>query len=559
MLRDITITINPIGLKVRAEIGTTPLELFRSRREEFTDILDGDPILCLVNNHTRSLDLSLMRDCTIEYLDIHRNAGRRAYARTLALLLYKAADDLGLSVKVEHAISHGYYGVVVDKRPLPKDTVSALKGRMEELIREDCPITRSRVPSSIAIEHFRTHHRRETADLIEAQGKFYVTLTEIAGYTDFLFGITAPSAGCVPLFGLENYFDGFLLRVPDATDPHKLSPWVAQPKLFQVFSEHISLISMLGVEDAGPLNRKIREGKAADLITIAEARQERNIAEIAAEIARRHREEGLRIILIAGPSSSGKTTTSMRLRTQLITNLLEPHAIALDNFYVNRTETPLDEYGELDYESLHAIDLAFLNDVLNRLTEGETVQMPTYNFQTGLREMRSENTLTLGDQDILIFEGIHGLNPELLRDVDQTKVFKIYVSALTTLSLDSHNWLSTSDNRLLRRIVRDLKYRGTTAEGNILRWNSVRAGEEKWIFPFQENADAVFNSAMMYEFAALRPQAEVALAQVPEVSPAFPTAERLLRLLRLFEPIELKHMPPTSLMREFLGGSSFSY
>ena len=559
MLHDITITINPIGLKVSCAPGTTPLELFGAHREALGDLVSGEPLLALVNNHNCFLEMPLLRDSTIEYLDIRRNSGSRAYARTLSFILTKAARDLGLEVKMEHAISNGYYGVALDRKTIGRDAVTALKARMQEIIEKDLPITRVRIPGRAAAEHFRNIGQRETADLIEAQGRFYVTLTELDGYADYLFGVTAPHTGAVPLFGLENYFDGFLLRVPDRTDPTKLSPWVAQPKLFNVFQEHIRLIEMLGVEDAGPLNAKIREGKAAELITIAEARQERAVAEVAAEITRRHREEGLRIVLIAGPSSSGKTTTSLRLRTQLLTNLLTPHAISLDDFYINREDTPRDADGNLDYESLYAIDLPFLGDVLTRLSAGETVNMPKYNFQTGLREMHPDNTLTLSDSDILIFEGIHGLNPDLLEGVDPSKVFKLYVSALTTLSLDRHNWLSTSDNRLLRRIVRDLKYRGTTAEDNILRWNSVRAGEEKWIFPFQENADAMFNSAMMYEFAALRPQAEVALAQVPEISPAYPTAERLLKLLRLFEPIELRHMPPTSLLREFLGGSSFSY
>ena len=559
MTRDITITVAPIGLKIETEMGITPLEFYDAHRSEIGDIVSGNPLLALVNNHTHSLNLPVHRDCTIEYLDLGRNAGHRCYALTLSLLLFKAAHDLGYDVKMEHAISHGYYGVVDGHRPLSKEIISAIKGRMQELIDEDLPIKRVRIPSRVAVEHFRNNHRRETADLIEAQGKFYVTLTEIDGYIDFLFGTVAPRTSFTPLFGLESYFDGFLLRLPGKDDPGKLLQWEAQPKLFQVFQEHLQLIQMLGVEDTEPLNARIREGKAAELITIAEARQERAMAEIAAEIAKRHRDEGLRIILISGPSSSGKTTTSKRLRTQLITNLLNPHTISLDDFYVNREETPLDEEGGLDYESLYAIDLTFLNDALKRLMAGETVALPTYNFQTGKREMNPDNVLTLGESDILIFEGIHGLNPELLGGIDHNKVFKIYASALTTLSLDRHNWLSTSDNRLLRRIVRDLKYRGTSAEENILRWTSVRKGEEKWIFPFQENADAVFNSAMMYEFAALRPQAETALSQVPEVSPAYPTAERLLRLLRLFEPIELRHMPPTSLLREFLGGSSFSY
>lgn len=552
----LTIKIPSLSREVQAEPGSTPHDIYR--RVAGSEL--PTPMLALINNHESSLATPIYRDSTVEFLGYADNSGSRTYSRTLALLLYKAADELGCGpVQMEHAISKGYYGVITDQKPADETTITALRDRMQSLINSDLPITLHRVPMQEAVDYFRQKGCESTALLIENRGKCYVTLTEVDGYRDLILGTVLPSTGMLSRFGLERYMDGFLLRVPDRTNPGKLYPRVEQPKIFEVFQQHLQLIHLLGVEDVAPLNAKIREGKAAWLITIAEAMQEKTINEIAEDIARRHEEDGLRVVMIAGPSSSGKTTTAKRLMTQLVTNLLVPHAISLDDFYVNRVDTPLGENGLPDYESLYALDLDYLSDVVRRLIKGETVQMPRYHFPTGERVMDPTNRFTMGEKDILILEGIHGLNPDLLPGISNKDVYKIYASALTTLSLDRHNWLSTSDNRMLRRMVRDLKYRGFSAEKTILQWQHVRAGEEKWIFPYQEHADRVFNTAMMYEFAALRPQAEQTLMRVPETSPAFRTADRLLKMLRLFEPIELSSMPQTSLLREFLGGSLFKY
>lgn len=551
-----TIKLPALSTEIECTPGATPLDIYKQMAKE----LGTKPMLALINNHESSLATPIYRNSTVDFLDYRDNSGSRTYSRTLALLLCKAAEELGYpTLKMEHAISMGYYGVIPDSRPLDESLLQALRERVGELIAKDLPITLHRIPMQEAVEYFRQKGREATALLIENEGRCYVTITEIDGYKDLVLGTVLPSTGMLGLFGLERYMDGFLLRIPDASDTSKLYPCIDQPKIFGVFQSHLQLIHLLGVEDVAPLNTKIREGKAARLITIAEAMQEKTINEIAEDIARRHEEDGLRVVMIAGPSSSGKTTTAKRLMTQLVTNLLVPHAISLDDFYVNRVDTPLGENGLPDYESLYALDLDYLSDVVRRLIKGETVQMPRYHFPTGERVMDPTNRFTMGEKDILILEGIHGLNPDLLPGVSDKDVYKIYASALTTLSLDQHNWLSTSDNRMLRRMVRDLKYRGISAEKTILQWQHVRAGEEKWIFPYQEHADRVFNTAMMYEFAALRPQAEQALMRVPETSPAFRTADRLLKMLRLFEPIELTTMPQTSLLREFLGGSLFKY
>lgn len=552
----ITIKLPARGIDAVCTPGTTPLELFRQNQVQ----PGSKPMLALINNHEVSLSHPIYKDSTVDFVGYKDNSGSRTYTRTLVLLLCKAADELGYhGLQMEHAISLGYYGVITDKMPIDEETITALRERVEDLISQDLPITRHRVPMQEALEYFRKKGQESTAQLIENEGRCYVTITEVKGYRDLIMGTVLPSSGMLGIFGLERYMDGFLLRIPDRADTTKLYPRIEQPKLFEVFQKHLQLIHLLNVEDVAPLNTQIREGRASRLITIAEAMQEKRINEIAHDITQRHRDSGLRVVMIAGPSSSGKTTTAKRLMTQLITNLLVPHAISLDDFYINRVDTPLDENGKPDYESLYALDLEYLSSVVRRLIQGETVPMPKYHFATGERVMDPGNTLTLGENDILILEGIHGLNPDLLPGISDKEVYKLYVSALTTLSLDQHNWLSTSDNRMLRRMVRDLKYRGISAERTILQWEHVRLGEEKWIFPYQEHADMVFNTAMMYEFAALRPQAEQALMRVPEVSPAFRTAERLLKVLRLFEPLELTSMPQTSLLREFLGGSLFDY
>ncbi len=553
----LTIHLPDLGTNMECEPGVTPLEIHSRLKQKHGTTT---PMLALINNHESSLSSPIYRSSTVAFLDYRDNSGARTYARTLVLLLCKAAEELGYPpIQVEHAISMGYYGVMPDLPSPDEQRITALRERMARLIDEDLCIRRHRITMQEALKYFGDKGRERTAELIRSRGRCYVTVTELDGYRDLILGPVLPRTGMLSVFGLERYMDGFLLRVPDRTDTTRLYPRIEQPKVFEVFQKHLRLIHLLGVEDVAPLNARIREGKSAHLITVAEAMQEKTISEIASEITERHRNNGLRVVMIAGPSSSGKTTTAKRLMTQLITNLLVPQALSLDDFYVNRADTPLDENGHPDYESLHALDLEYLGRVVRSLIRGEEVQMPKYHFPTGKRVMDPANRLRLAENDILILEGIHGLNPDLLPGIGDKEVYKLYASALTTLSIDRHNWLSTSDNRMMRRMVRDLKYRGISAEQTILQWEHVRQGEEKWIFPYQEHADRVFNTAMMYELAALRPQAEQALLRVPEVSPAFRTAERMLRVLRLFEPIEPDAMPGTSLLREFLGGSLFRY
>lgn len=546
--------------EVSVREGSTLLEIFR----ENVGVLEGkgliEPMLALVNNRERGLGTKVFEPCQVEYIGYGRSSGARTYLRTLVLLMTHAARELGIgNLKMEHAIALGYYGILSGERHDEPEILSLLSERVRELIAANLSITQHKVAHDDAIKLFVERGEVETAELICTEARCYVTLTQLNGVEDFIFGPVLPQTSMVGDFAIEPYEAGFLLRIPDPSQPKLLYPRIEQPKLFSVFNEHLKLIHLIGVDDVAPLNCSIRAGEVSNLITISEAMQEKTIARMAAEITQRHREEGLSIVLLSGPSSSGKTTTGKRLQTQLITNLLRPHLISLDDFYVNRVDTPLNEAGNYDYESLYALDIPHLNATLESLLQGKTTQMPYYDFKLGERVIRPDDQLTLGPNDVLIMEGIHALNPELFPNFARERLYKIYVSALTTISLDNHNWISTSDNRLLRRIVRDIKYRGVTAEESIARWKDVREGEEKWIFPYQEEADAMFNSAMLYEISALRPQADRALLAVPEISPAYPTARRLLRLLSLFEPIELEQTPTTSLIREFLGGSTFKY
>jgi uridine kinase len=377
------------------------------------------------------------------------------------------------------------------------------------------------------------------------------------GYIDYFYGCLTPSTGYISMFDIQPHNGGYLLRVPNREHPVDLEPEVQQEKLLNVYREHLKFLKISRLDNVGDLNKAKREDRMSEVIQVAEAYQANQIANIAEEITRRF-EKGVRVVLISGPSSSGKTTFRKRLEVQLLVNMLKPVGISLDNYFVERERTPLDEYGEMDYESLHALDLDLFEQHMIRLMKGEEVELPVYNFVTGKREYK-KNFLTMSENSILIVEGIHGLNPELTAHIPSEKKFLVYVSALTSISLDDHNWIPASDNRLLRRMVRDYRYRGYSAEQTISRWNSVRRGEDKWIFPYQENADVMFNSAMIYELAAIRRHAELILMQVPRTAPEYSEAYRLLKFLSYFNYITDRELPPTSLLREFLGGSSFRY
>lgn len=495
---------------------------------------------------------------TLDWVGYESSEGQRVYVSTLSLLLFKAAKDLGLpEITIEHALSNGYYGVIGDGELVPDRTLlRSLELRIRELIDANLYIHWHTLPLKNAMQLFEEKGRHETAGLIREKGACYVSIVELEGYQDFLLTPTLPRTGMLGRFGIEPMQRGFILRVPDRKEYARLYPMIQQPKQFEALADHLNLMNMIGIENLAPLNNAIRSGKTNSLIMLGEATQEKIISQIASEIAAKHK-EGVRIVLLSGPSSSGKTTTSRRISTQLITNLIWPHAISLDDYYINRINTPLDEDGNPDYESLYSLDLRQLQEDVRRLIAGEEVQLPTYNFVTGEREYHEENKMKLKENGVLIMEGIHALNPLLLASIPKQALYKIYVSALTPLSLDSHNWIRSSDNRLLRRLVRDIKYRGVSAEETIIRWPEVRRGEEKWIFPYQENADVMFNSAMLYELSALKSQASQALMGVQEISPAYPAARRLLDLLSLFTPIDIDQVPATSLLREFLGGSGY--
>lgn len=552
-----TIYLPQIGESLTTEEWLTPAELYERYRERFQEIGIQDALATTMNNHPWALQRPIVETCRLSFLDYRSEAGRRSYIRTLALLLTAAARELKYpELKIEYALGGGYYGTIGDRRPTTEE-LAALKARVRDYITRDLPIHRIRLFADEAVRYFEELGDIDTAALISDAARYSVVLWELEGSYFFILHEVLSRTGQVTLFDLEPLHDGFLLRVPVREEPTTLVELKQQPKLFRALESQHRLITGLSVEDVTPLNLLIRSGRATQMIQVAEAQQEKQIAAIASHIARLHRDKGVSAVFISGPSSSGKTTFSHRLTTQLLTHLIHPHPIALDDFYINRALTPLNEDGQPDYESVHALDLPFLQETLRGLVRGEETLMPRYDFVLGERVMDPANTLRLGDEDMIVIEGIHGLNPIILTEAVEESAFKIYVSALTAISYDKHNWLSTSDNRLLRRMVRDVKYRNKPAEETLRSWADVRAGEEKWVFPYQEEADVIFNSAMVYEVGALRQQAELAISRVPETSPVYPIAARLLRELRFFDPIPEALLPHGSLLREFVGGSSY--
>jgi uridine kinase len=435
--------------------------------------------------------------------------------------------------------------------------LDAIKNRMREIVEADIPFEQVEEETPRVVQLFRERGMEDKARLLETSDMLYARYSKLDGYIDYFYGCLTPSTGYITLFDIQPHNGGYLLRVPNREHPVELEPEVRQEKLLNVYREHLDFLNIIGMNNVGDLNKAKLDGRMSEVIQVAEAYQSKQIEKIAEEIARRFR-QGVRVVLISGPSSSGKTTFRMRLEIQLLVNLLKPVGFSLDDYFLERDKTPLDEHGEKDYESLYALDLELVEEHLLKLMQGEEVELPSYNFVTGRREFKN-NFLKMPDNSLLIVEGIHGLNPELTAHIPPEKKFLIYVSALTTISLDDHNWIPASDNRLIRRIVRDYRYRGASAEQTISRWESVRRGEEKWIFPFQENADMMFNSAMIYELAAIRRHVEPILMRVPRTVPEYSEAYRLLKFLSYFNYITDRELPPTSLVREFLGGSSFRY
>ena len=520
------------------------------------------PASAKVNNKVESLTFRLYNNKDVEFLDICTSSGMRTYVRSLCFVLCKAVEDLypNGSIALEHPISKGYYcRLKLEDRTIGLDDVKRIKQRMKEIIAENLPFERYEKHTTEVVELFRAKGMMDKVRLLETSGNLYSYYYTLGNTIDYYYGSLLPSTGYIHLFDLVKYYDGLLLQVPNRENPEKLEEVLKQEKMLEVLKEYRQWNQILGIGTVGDFNHACNAGHATGLINVSEALQEKRISQIADEIFNRSKKgEPVKLILISGPSSSGKTTFSKRLSVQLMANGLRPYPISLDDYFVDRVDTPKDENGNYDYESLYALDLDFFNQQLKALLNGEEVELPRFNFTTGIREM-SGNRLKIDENMILILEGIHALNPELTPHIPNEKKFKIYVSALTTILLDDHNYIPTTDNRLLRRIIRDYKYRGYSAEETISRWPSVRAGEEKWIFTYQENADVMFNSALLFELAIIKDYAEPILRKVPNNRPEYSEAYRLRKFLEYFVPLQDKELPPTSLLREFLGGSSFRY
>ncbi len=517
------------------------------------------PICANVNNKLEQLSYRVFSPKQIEFLPMTSESGTAVYVRSLCMTLYKAVTELfpGARLNICHSISNGYLCRISGVESTEANA-EALRSAMLSIVEQNLPFEREERLTTEVIEMFRQQGLEDKVLLLETVRNLYTIYYRLGSIIDTYTGALAPSTGYLKVFDLVAYHDGFLLLPPSAENPDEPKKPIVQEKMYKAFTDYLKFNRVVGVENAGLLNKATQEGMSAKCINVAEALHSKKIADIADEIASRYKNGGARIVLIAGPSSSGKTTTAKRLSIYLTTNLLKPRIISLDNYFVDREHTPLDENGDYDYESLYALDLDLFNSDLNALLNGEAVKLPIYDFITGSRRY-DEKPMQLDKGDILVIEGIHGLNPELTASVPDHMKFRLYVSALTTIAIDDHNWMPTSSNRLLRRMIRDHKYRGTSPIDTIKRWPSVRRGEERWIFPFQENADMTFNSSLIFELGVMRPYAEEILRYFPSDIPEYSEAYRLNKFLSYFTPIRSESIPPTSLLREFLGGSSFQY
>lgn len=542
-----------INLSKEFQEGSSLLDIYKGFKLE----MPYGPVSAKVNNKVEGLTYKAFNNKDVEFLDILSSSGMRTYVRSLFFILCKAVEELYPKgeILLQHPVSKGYYCSLRIGRRVTLDDVAQIKQHMKKIIEEDIPFHRVECHTEEAVKLFKKKGMYDKVKLLKTTGNIYAFYYTLGDSVDYYYGSLLPRTSYVKLFDIVKYYDGILLRIPNRKHPEMLEDMVKQEKMLDVFKEHLHWQEIMGVSTVGDFNEVIQHGHATDLINVSEALQEKKIAKIADEIYKRG---NIKLILISGPSSSGKTTFSKRLSIQLMTNGLRPFSISLDNYFVDREHTPLDEKGEYDYESLSALDLEFFNRQLTDLLRGEEVELPRFNFSTGKREFKGDY-LRIDENMVLILEGIHALNPDLTPHIPAENKYKVYVSALTTIMLDNHNYIPTTDNRLLRRIIRDYNYRGYSAEDTIRRWPSVRAGEEKWIFPFQENADAMFNSALLFEVSVLKSHVEPILNQVPQCSSAYSEAYRLRKFLQYFLPVQDRDLPPTSLLREFLGGSSFKY
>lgn len=546
-----------IGEYIEFTGGETLAQIF----ERLKNQINISPICARVNNKTQDMQYPVFAPKMVEFLDATSASGKRVYTRSLCMMLYKAVTECcptGTQLRIEHSISRGLYCRLIGDVNITLELADQLRNKMDELVKRNIPFERKERLTSDVIKIFEQQGLNDKVQLLKTTHDLYTVYYRLDGVCDSYYGNLAPSTGMLATFDLMPYQEGFLLLGPDPQNDNRAVRPINQEKMYTAFTDYVMFNHIIGIKNVGELNDAVAQGNAAMLINVAEALHDKKIGRISDEILHRFNDGGARIVLIAGPSSSGKTTFTKRLSIQLMTNLLIPQSISLDDYFVNRVNTPLDENGEYDFESLYALDLEQFNKDLNALINGEEVELPYYNFETGQREYRG-NRIKLGPKTVLLIEGIHGLNPELTAHIEAKMKYTIYVSALTTLSIDDHNWVPTTDNRLLRRIIRDHKYRGVSPADTIKRWLSVRRGEEKWIFPFQENADAMFNSSLLFELGVIKEYGEAVLKTVPRDIPEYGEAYRLRAFLSYFTPIGDQLIPSTSLLREFLGGSSFRY
>ena len=519
-------------------------------------------IAARVNYKVQNLNFLIYKPKDIEFIDATSDSGRRCYIRTLSMVMACAVRELWptCDLRIEHPISKGFYCTIREPRDEAKRITPAiveqLKSRMQAIVAEDRPIVTEERQTKEVIRLFGERKEGETT-LFETLGNPYCRYYRMGDYIDYYTGALMPSTGYINLFDIEMYQDNILLRIPSRKNPNELAERSVQDKRFGIFKEFVGWNKLLHISNVGEFNKACKNQKSFEMIKLSEALHEKKVAQIADQIA--HREGGVpRFVLISGPSSSGKTTFSKRLTIQLMVNGIRPVVISMDNYFVNREDTPRDENGEWDFEHLHTLDLPLFRQQVADLLDGKTVSLPFYNFETGKREFRGE-MLRLEKDTVVILEGLHALNPELMPNIPREVMFKIFVSSLTTVNLDNHNWIPTSDVRLIRRIVRDYRYRGYSARETIARLNSVQRGEDRWIAPFQEEADVMFNSALLFELAVLKRHAEPILDEVPKYCDEYTTAHRLKKYLSYFESIPEREIPPTSFLREFVGGSSFRY
>lgn len=532
---------------------------FLTVAQQFQKEYDDDIVLVLYNNRLRELNKEIPGDGTLSFVTVMENAGRKAYRRSLTLLMQRAVYNLAKErgttwqVKVLHSIGNAYYCELGEKEPVTEEYLGALKEEMTRIVREKLPIQKRSIHTEDAVKLFAELGMKDKEKLFRYRRSSRMNIYSIGNYVDYFYGYMVPDTGYLQYFDLQCYEEGFVLIFPKKNS-RQTEPFVPSHKLFHVLKESADWGEMLGIDTVGALNDAVTQGRIQDVILVQEALMEQRIGKIAEQIAEQPEKK---FVMIAGPSSSGKTTFSHRLSIQLMAQGLHPHPIALDDYYVNRVDTPLDEDGEYDFECLEAIDIETFNRDMTALLNGQEVEMPTYNFKTGKREYRG-NRKKLGKNDILVIEGIHGLNDKLSYSLPHSSKLKIYISALTQLNIDEHNNLSTTDGRLIRRMVRDARTRNITARDTFARWSSVRRGEEKHIFPFQEEADIMFNSALIYEIAVLKQYAEPLLFSVDKDCPEYLEAKRILKFLDYFLPVPSEDVGKNSILREFIGGSCFN-